>query len=82
MNKLMEWLLSISISEKAAFAFAALTAINKAMDAIKAGIDATVDYAYQYLPGKYKELATAEEVKVAIKAYVAAFKATEKLFQK
>jgi hypothetical protein len=82
MNKIMQALLSISISEKAAFALTVFTAINQAMDAVKGGIDATVDFAYKYLPKKYQELATSDEVKAALKSYVAAYKATEKLFQK
>lgn len=82
MNTLMQMLLNISISEKAAFALSVFTSINKAMNAVKSGSDAIVDFAYDFLPAKYKELATTDEVKAAVKAYITAYKTTEKLFQK
>lgn len=82
MQKFVEWFLSNAVSEKAAFAFSMFTAINEAIKAASQGVDATVDFAYQYLPAKYKEKATAEEIKSAIKSYITAYNKTEALFKK
>jgi hypothetical protein len=82
MNQLMQMILNLSVSNKAAFAFAVFGALSKASNAISGGPDAMVDFAYQYLPGKYKEMATEDEVKAVVKSYMAAYQATEKIFQK
>lgn len=80
MNKLLQLLLGLLSGQKAAFAFSVLTAINAVFTG-KDKVSAVVDMTYDYIPDKYKTTMTKDELKAAIKTYVAAYQATEKLFK-
>lgn len=79
MNKILQ-LLKLLTSEKAVFAMSIFSAINMAVKAFQGGQDSMVELAYNYIPAKYKQKMTAQELKDAVAAYIIAFEATEKLF--
>ena len=83
LNTIITKFLAMTVSEKAAFAFSMFSLINQASQSIKTGnFDSIVDLTYKYLPVKYTEKATPDEVKAAVKSYVDAYNKTEALFKK
>jgi hypothetical protein len=83
LNSIITKFLAMTISEKAAFAFVVFTSINQAIAGLQKGnLDELVDSTYKYLPAKYAEKASVDEIKAAIKSYIDAYNKTEALFKK
>jgi hypothetical protein len=83
LNSIVAKFLAMSVSEKAAFAFVMFSSINQAVKSFQQGnLDGLVDATYQYLPAKYSEKASADEIKAAIRSYIDAYNKTEALFKK